>query len=64
MTMVPALSDKGNFAVPERPHLLRARLLQEHLIHVAPAPVFSRLDRLHDRMLAVMKVLGGVFVFG
>jgi hypothetical protein len=36
--------------------------LQLHLIHKAPSPVLSRLDRAHDRMAAGMKMLGGVLV--
>jgi hypothetical protein len=37
--------------------------VQLHLIDIAPAPSFAGLERLHDRMLGVMKVFGGVFVF-
>lgn len=33
-----------------------------HLIDVTPAPVLARFVRLHDGMLSVMEVLGGVFV--
>jgi hypothetical protein len=36
----------------------------KHFIHVTPAPVLARLKGLHHGMLGLMKVLGGVFVFG
>jgi len=39
-------------------------LSQEHFIHVTPAPVLSRLERLHDRVFRLVKVLGGVLVLG
>ena len=38
--------------------------LQLDLIDVAPAPGLAGLERLHDRMLGAMEMLGGVFVFG
>jgi hypothetical protein len=34
------------------------------LIDEAPPPVFAGLERFHDRVLGVLKVFGGVFVFG
>jgi hypothetical protein len=34
------------------------------LVNIAPAPIFSGLERLDDRVLGFMKVLGGVLVFG
>ena len=36
--------------------------LNLHLVDVAPAPVFARLERLDDRVVGRPKVLGGVFV--
>jgi len=39
-------------------------LAQINLVHVAPAPVLARLERLHDGVLALMEVLGGVLVLG
>src|SRR4051794_8814714 len=39
----------------------RARL-DVDLIHIAPAPVFARLERLDDRMASGVEVLGGVLV--
>jgi hypothetical protein len=33
-----------------------------HLIDVAPGPIFAGLEGLHDRVLGLMKMLGGVFV--
>jgi hypothetical protein len=42
------------------------KLLQFHrqLVDVAPAPVFSRLERGDDRVLGCVKMLGGVLVLG
>jgi hypothetical protein len=37
--------------------------VQFELVHVAPTPRLAGLERLHDRMLAAVKVFGGVFVF-
>jgi len=34
-----------------------------NLIDKAPAPILTRLDRLHDRMLRLMEMLGGMLVF-
>ncbi len=34
------------------------------LINEAPPPVFAGLERFHDRVLGMLKVFGGVFVFG
>src|SRR5258708_1487330 len=31
-------------------------LFQHHLVHVTPAPVLARLDRLHDGMMRTMKM--------
>jgi hypothetical protein len=39
-------------------------LRQKHFIHVTPSPVLSRLKRLHDGMLSLMKVFGCVLVLG
>jgi len=39
-------------------------LIQEDFVHIAPAPVFARLERLHDGMLGLVKVLGGVLILG
>src|SRR5262249_60943704 len=36
------------------------RPLHEHLIHIAPTPVFARLEGLDDGMLDLMKMLGGM----
>jgi hypothetical protein len=46
-------------AVASRSRGYRAR---DHVIDVAPDPVFSRLDRPHHGMAGVLKVFGGVFV--
>jgi hypothetical protein len=35
---------------------------KKHLIHIAPLPALSRLERTHDRMFALMEVLSGVLV--
>jgi hypothetical protein len=40
------------------------RLGQKHFVHVTPAPVLSGFKGLHNGMLGLMKVLGGVFIFG
>jgi hypothetical protein len=37
--------------------------LQKYFVDIAPAPVFSGLERLHHRMMDLMKVLGRVLVF-
>src|SRR6516225_9938977 len=37
---------------------------QEDFVHIAPAPVLAGLERLHHRMLGLMKMLGGVLVLG
>jgi hypothetical protein len=37
---------------------------QKHFLHVAPAPFLSRFKGLHNGMLGLVKVLGGVFIFG
>jgi len=36
----------------------------EHLVDVAPAPVFARLKRLDDRMARLVEMLCGVFILG
>src|SRR5579863_2262299 len=38
------------------------RLIKHEFVDVAPAPAFAGLDRLNDRVLAAMKVLGRVLV--
>jgi hypothetical protein len=35
-----------------------------HLVDVAPDPVLSPLNRAHDWMMIVMKMFGGVLIFG
>jgi len=37
---------------------------QIDFVHVAPAPVLARLERLHDGMLGLIKVFGGMLVLG
>jgi hypothetical protein len=37
---------------------------QKHLVHITPTPVLARLEGLHDRVLGLVKVLGGMFVLG
>jgi hypothetical protein len=37
---------------------------KNHLIHVAPGPVFARFQRFYDRVLGCVKVFGGVLVLG
>jgi len=37
--------------------------VQFELVDVTPAPILSRLDRSHYRMLGRMEVLGSVFIF-
>jgi hypothetical protein len=39
-------------------------LSQKHLVHIAPAPVLAGLKGLHDGMLGLVKVLGGMLVLG
>src|SRR5205823_5760088 len=34
------------------------------LVDVAPAPILARLERLHDRMLGGMEMLGGMLILG
>src|ERR1700685_3145580 len=43
---------------------LATLLVQHELVHVAPAPILARLDRLHDGMFCSMKMLGGMLVLG
>src|SRR5580698_3645868 len=60
--MAPATQPESRYAwaaVAER-----FRLLQKDLIHVAPLPGFSRLKRLHDGVLGLMKMLGSMLVLG
>jgi hypothetical protein len=38
--------------------------IHHKFVHVTPAPAFARLDRLHDGMLASVKMFGGMFIFG
>jgi hypothetical protein len=33
-----------------------------HFIHKTPAPIFPRLDRLHDRVLCLMEMFGSVLI--
>jgi len=40
------------------------RRLESQLIDITPAPVLARLETAHDRMLGLVKVLGGVTVGG
>jgi hypothetical protein len=39
-------------------------LRDDHLVDVAPAPVFVRFERPNDRVMGRMKMLRGVLVFG
>jgi hypothetical protein len=39
-------------------------LSQKHFVHITPAPVLSRLERLHDGMFGLMEVFGGVLILG
>jgi hypothetical protein len=41
----------------------RSGKVQFELVDVTPAPSLAGLDRLHDRVLGAVEVLGGVFVF-
>jgi hypothetical protein len=43
---------------------LRRDLSRRQLVHIAPDPRFSRLDRADERVLAAMKMLGRVLVLG
>ena len=47
-----------------RARSLNSRLLQKYSIHITPLPAFTRFKRLHDGMLGVMEVFGGVLVLG
>src|ERR1017187_6197929 len=40
------------------------KLVQHHLVYVAPTPVLSRLDRLHDGMMCPMKMFRRVLILG
>src|SRR5208282_1661100 len=42
----------------------RCKLARFDLVHIAPDPAFSRLDRTHKRVFRVVKVLGGMLVLG
>src|SRR4029077_809209 len=39
-------------------------LSQKHLVQVTPAPLLAGLEGLHDRVLGLMEVFGGVLVLG
>lgn len=41
----------------------RSGKVQFQVVDVAPAPSLAGLERLHDRVLSAVEVLGGVFVF-
>jgi len=41
----------------------RSGKVQFQVVDVAPAPSLTGLERLHDRVLSAVEVLGGVFVF-
>jgi hypothetical protein len=43
-------------------HLSRFDLTRLRLVDVTPHPCFSRLNRAHEGMMEVVKVLGGVLV--
>jgi hypothetical protein len=43
---------------------LRGDRANDHLVHVAPDPVFAGFNGTHDGMAAIVKMFGGVFVFG
>ena len=38
------------------------REIQLYLVHITPAPILSRLNRPHDRMLRLVKVLRRMFI--
>jgi hypothetical protein len=40
----------------------RSSRLEQNLIDVAPDPVLSRLERLNDRMVGRVEMLGGVLI--
>src|SRR5437762_5013356 len=41
----------------------RSQFIKHQFINIAPAPFFTRLNRLNDRMIRLVEVLCGVFVF-
>jgi hypothetical protein len=54
-----ATSDKSNSPCEEQ------RLwFDDHLVHIAPHPIFPGLEGLNNGMLGGMKMFGGVFVLG
>ena len=42
----------------------KVKSTEEHFVYVAPSPVLARLEGLHDGVLGLMEVLGGVLVLG
>lgn len=44
--------------------LVSASTLHKRVIHIAPAPIFAGLKRLHNRVLRLVEMFGGVFVPG
>jgi hypothetical protein len=44
-------------------NFLRRQFGRLNLVNITPNPGLSRLDRTHERVLGVMEMLGGVFVF-
>jgi hypothetical protein len=41
-----------------------AELGQQYFVYVAPSPILSRFKGLHEGMLSLMKMFGGVLVLG
>ena len=52
------------FQQPLEALLVNLLLGQKHFIYITPSPILSRLKRLHDGMLSLMKVFGCVLVLG
>src|SRR5690348_1642326 len=58
----PLASPHYSGSAKMRPHRAVRTLFQEDFVHVAPAPVFARFERLDDGVVRGVKVLGGVLV--
>jgi len=56
-------AERGSAGVPVLPSLIAgSRGSHQHLIHVTPAPIFSGLEGLDNRVLSGVEVLGRMAV--
>src|SRR6266478_1657281 len=58
------LAPRAQRKMTEVTQAARRASVEKHFVHVAPAPALARLKRLHDGVLRLMEMFGGVFVLG